>query len=104
MKGANSYMEILLVVFREKIHLANLIFLVFRPFFTVWLGMVKLRQVTINSQDLISFMITTGSLNSQDTIRIFKQSRHDFSGKHSSDRYFMDICDFYVWRSKFMVL
>ena len=35
MKGANSYMEILLVVFREKIHLENLIFLVFRPFFTV---------------------------------------------------------------------
>ena len=44
---------------------------------------------SLNSQDRISFMITTGSLNSQDRIRVFKQSRHDFSGKH----YLMDI----VW-------
>ena len=34
-------------------------------------------------------MITTGSLNRQDMIRILKQSIHDFSGKH----YVMDI----VW-------
>ena len=37
---------------------------------------------SLNSQDMITFMITTGSLNSQDMIRIFKQSRHDFLGKH----------------------
>ena len=43
------------------------------------------------SQDMISFMITTGSLNSQDMIRIFKQSRHDFSGKHLCDGYCMVI-------------
>ena len=57
--------------------------------------MVKLSQVTVNwtlnSQDTISVMITTGSLNSQDMIRILKQWRHDFSGKHLCDGYFMDI-------------
>ena len=52
-------------------------FLAFRPFFTAWLGMVEISQATatiefLNSQDMISFMITTGSLNSQDMIRILK--------------------------------
>ena len=46
---------------------------------------------SLNSQGMISFMITTGSLNSQDMIRILKQSRHDFSGKHLCDEYCMDI-------------
>ena len=36
-------------------------------------------------------MITTGSLNSEDMIRILKQSRHDFSGKHLCDGYCMGI-------------
>ena len=36
-------------------------------------------------------MISAGSLNSQDMIRILKQSRHHFSGKHLYDRYCMDI-------------
>ena len=40
---------------------------------------------------MISFMITTGSLNSQDIIMIFKQSGYDFSGKHLCDGYCMDI-------------
>ena len=40
---------------------------------------------------MISFMITTGSLNSQDMIRILKQWRHDFLGKHLCDGYCMDI-------------
>ena len=56
--------------------------------------MVKLSQATVNlnlKQDMISFMITTGSLNSQDMIRILKQWRHDFSGKHLCDGYCMDI-------------
>ena len=48
MKGAYRPMKILLAVFREKNHLGYLIILVFRPFFTVWLGMDKLSQVTIN--------------------------------------------------------
>ena len=39
---------------------------------------------------MISFMITTGSLNSQDVIRILKQWKHDFPGKHLCDGYCMD--------------
>ena len=54
----------------------NFIFLAFRPFFTGWLAMIKLSQAlligSLNSQGMISFMITTGSF-SQDMIRIFKQ-------------------------------
>ena len=99
-------MKVLLVVFREKkFFLSNLIFLAFGPFFTAWLGMVKLSQATanwtFNSRDMIFFMITTGSLN---MIRILKQ------GKMISqvNIYVVDIVwilsDVYVWRSKFMVL
>ena len=48
--------------------------------------MVKLSQVTVkwywNSQGMISFMITTRSLNIQNMIKILKQWRRDFSGKH----------------------
>ena len=40
---------------------------------------------------MISFMITTESLNNQDMTRILKKWRHDFSGKHLRDRYWMDI-------------
>ena len=40
---------------------------------------------------MISFMITTGSLNNQNMIRVLKQSRHEFSGKHICDGYYMDI-------------
>ena len=45
--------------------------------------------------------VAIGSLNSQDMIRILKQSRHDFSGKHLYDGYCMDIMYVYVCRSKF---
>ena len=34
-----------------------------------------------NSQDMISFVITSGSFHSQGFIRILKQSGHDFSAK-----------------------
>ena len=40
---------------------------------------------------MISLLITSRSLNSQDMIRILKQSGHDFSGKHLCDGYCMDI-------------
>ena len=46
---------------------------------------------------MISFMITTRSLNSQDMIRILKQWRHNFSGKHLCGRYCMDIMMFMCW-------
>ena len=55
---------------------------------------------SLNSQNMISFMITTGSLNSQDMIRILKQSGHDFSDKHVMDIVWT-LCDVYVWRLKF---
>ena len=48
------------------------------------------RYYWILKQDMIFFMITTGSLNSQDMISIHKQSRHDFSGKHLCDGYCMN--------------
>ena len=88
MKGANRYIKILLVVFKKNFIWGNLVFLgYFLLFDWAW---SKLSQATVsigslNSQDMISFMITTGSLNSQDMIRIFKQSRHDFSVKHLCD-------------------
>ena len=40
---------------------------------------------------MISFRITDGSLNNKDMTSILIQWRHDFSGKHLSDRYCMDI-------------
>ena len=40
---------------------------------------------------MISFMITTESLNSQDMIRILKQWRHDFLGKYLWGEYCMGI-------------
>ena len=46
---------------------------------------------SLNSQDMISFMITTGSLNNQDMTRILKLWGHDFSGKQLRDIYCMDI-------------
>ena len=39
---------------------------------------------------MISFMITTGSLDNQDMVRILKQLGHDSSGKRLCDRYCMD--------------
>ena len=38
---------------------------------------------------MISFMITTWSLNNQDMIMILKQSERDFSGKHLCDGYYV---------------
>ena len=80
-------MKILLVVFW-----GNLIFLAFRPFFTVWLGMVKLSQATVNwtlkqlRHDFFHDYYWILRL-----IRILNQWRHDFSGKHLCDGYCMDV-------------
>ena len=43
---------------------------------------------------MISFMSTTGFLNSQDMIKILTQLGQDFSGKRLCDGYFMDT----IWR------
>ena len=51
-----------------------------------------------------NWAVTIGSLNSQDMIRILKQLRHDFSGKHLCDGYCMDImwclCVEVIWFCK----
>ena len=96
MEGADRYMKILLVVFREK-KLFGVIwsfwpwghFLLFDWACSNWVRALLIGS--LNSQNMMSFMITTGSLNSLDMIRIHKQWRHDFSDKHLCDRYFMDI-------------
>ena len=95
MKWCIKYMKIWLFFWEKKIIWGNLIFLTFRPFFTVWLDMAKIEPghcyYWILKQDMITFMITTGSLNSQDMISILKQSRQDFSGKYLCNGYCMDI-------------
>ena len=100
MKGANWYIEILLVVFWEKnsfgaiwsfYHLGD--FLLFDWAWSNWARPLLIGSS--NSQGMISFMITTGSLNSQDLIKILKQWRYDFSDKNLCDGYCMNIiwCD-----------
>ena len=84
-KWAKYYIKILLVVFLIKSFIwGNLILLGhFLLFDWMW---SKSSQVTVtirylNSRGMISCMITTGSLSSQDMIRILKQLGHDFSVK-----------------------
>ena len=88
MKGADRYMKILLVAFQEKIHPLGYCLL----FDWAWSNWARpLLIESLNSPHMISFMIATGSINSQNMIRILKHWRHDFSGKHLFDGYFMDI-------------
>ena len=81
MKGAKRYMKILLVVFWEK-----------KSFGAIWyfqsLGHFLLFDWGWSNW---ARPLLIGSLHSQDRIRILKQSRHDFSGKHSCDGFCMDI-------------
>ena len=90
MKGTKRYVKILLVVFlRKNLIGGNLNFLGHFLFDWVW---SKLSQTTVNigylnRQDMISFVIATGSLNSQDMIKILKQPGYDFSGKRLCDGY-----------------
>ena len=111
MKGANRYMKILLVLFQEQNSFGTIWsfqplahFLLFDWEWSNWarpllIGSLNSQDMisfmittgSLNSQDMISFMITTGSLNNQDMTGILKQWRHDFSGKNVRDRYCMDI-------------
>ena len=59
------------------------------------LSQVRVTIKSLNSQDMISFMITSESINSHDMIRILKQLEHNFSGKHLSYGYCIDI----IWCS-----
>ena len=96
MKAANMYMKILLVVFWEQNSFGTIWsfqplghFLLFDWAWSNWAR--SLLTGSLNSQDMISFMITNGSLNSQGMIRTLKQWRRDFLGKHLCRGYCMDI-------------
>ena len=97
MKGANRYMKNLLVVFLEKIHFRQFVLFSLWAIFYCFIGHGQsdwarpLLFGSLNSQGMISFKINTGSINSQDMIRILKQSRQDFSCKHLCDGYCVDI-------------
>ena len=70
----------------------NLMFLAFRPFFTVWLVMVKLGLATVNwipKQSGHDFFHDYNWILR--LIWILKQWRHDFSVKHLCDGYCLDI-------------
>ena len=95
MKGANRYMKILLVVFQEKNHLEQFDlfsllghFLLFDWLWSNWDRPLLIGS--LNSRDIIFFMITTESLNSQNMLRILKQWRH-ISGKYLCDGHCMDV-------------
>ena len=92
----NSYTKVLLVVFWEK-NSFDVIwsfqscghFLLFDCPWSNWA--MPLLIGSLNSQEMISLIITTGSWNSQGMICILKQWRHNFSGKHLCDQYFVGI-------------
>ena len=90
-KGAKSYMKILLVFWEKSFIWGNVIFLgYFLLFDWVW---SKLNQPTVNirslnSQDMISFIIITGSWN---MIRILIRSGHDFSDKRQCNGWCMNL-------------
>ena len=72
MKGANRHMKILLVVFREKIHLGQFDLFSLEAIFYVCLGMVKLSQATFNW-----ILRQSGHDFFDDYYWILKQSGHD---------------------------
>ena len=97
MKVANRYMKFPLVIFQEKSSFEAI--WSFEPlghFLLLfdWARSNSARPLLIgslSSQDMISFMVSTRSLASQNIIRIVIQWKHDFSGKHLCVRYCMDI-------------
>ena len=91
--NSGSALRIFKKIFRMK-NWGNVIFLTFRPLFTVRLAMVKLSQPTVNQilkQSVHDFFHDYYWILKQEMIRILKQGRHDFSGKHLCDGYCMDI-------------
>ena len=89
MKGANSYMKILLVISQEKNSFGAI-----WSFLTVWLGMIKLSQATVNwilKQSEHDFFHDYYWILNQGMTRILKHWGHDLSGKHLRDTYCMDI-------------
>ena len=79
---------------RRNLITSNLIFLGHFLLFD-W-ACSKLSQATatigfLNSQDMISSMFTTASLNRQDMVRILKHLGHDFLSKRLCDGYYVDV-------------
>ena len=108
MKGANRYMEVLLVVFQEKSSFGAIwSFYPLGHFFLLdwaWSNWaIPLLIGSLSSQDIISFMITTGSL-----VRTWLGFLNSENMISQVNIYVVDIvwilCDVYVCRSKFMVL
>ena len=97
MKGANRYMKILSVFFFffEKKNS-------FRAIWAFWSSSYFLMFDWAWSNWARPLLI--GSLNSQDMIRILKQRRHDFLGKHLCGIYCMDIMWCLCVEVKFVVL
>ena len=94
MKGDNRYM--IFFFLRKNFIWGNFIFFASRPFITVWFGMVDIGPGhcyywILQQSGHDYFYYYYWSLNSQYMIKILKQSRHNFSGKHSCDGYCMDI-------------
>ena len=91
-KGAKRHMKILLVIFWEKISFGTIwsFWVIFYCLFGCGQNWARPCYYWIFKLDKISFMITAGSLNSQDMQNIVKQSGHDFSSKPSCDGYCMD--------------
>ena len=89
--NSGSALRIFLKFCRMK-NCGNLMFLAFRPLFTVWLAMAKLGQATVNwilkqsGHDFFHDYYWILRL-----IRILKQWRHDFSGKYLYDEYCIDV-------------
>ena len=99
-KGANRYMA---CCFSRKNFIRGKLIYLGHFLLSDWVWS-KLSQATVsigslNSQDMISFMITTGAVNGQDMTRIQDMISHDFN------IYVLGIiwilCDFYLWRSKY---
>ena len=79
---------------KKNVIWGNLIFLGhFLLFVLTWSKITPAFIATgsFKSHGMISFMITTGSIGSQEIIRIHKQSRHDFCGKDLCDGHFKGI-------------
>ena len=79
-KGDNRCMKILF--FEKKFHFGQFDLFSLEAIFHCLIG---------HGWNWARSLATIGSLNSQDMIRILKQSRHDFSGKNLCDGYCMDI-------------
>ena len=87
MKGAVRYMKFSLVIFPEKVSFGAI-----WSFYAIFYCLIGHGRNSARPLLLLGLKHSGHDFfNSQDMIRIFKQSRDDFSGKHLCDKYCMDI-------------